>query len=75
MNDNTDDAKPDHADSKKRYVMIFLVIAALVLGFLYAAGVFGGHGTTAQKFVDLQENNKPYYGFRACACQGGLLAR
>ena len=73
MNDNTDDAKPDHADSKKRYVMIFLVIAALVLGFLYAAGVFGGHGTTAQKFVDLQENNKPHYGFRRAHAKGVCL--
>lgn len=73
MSNNTDGNKPDNTGTKKRYVMIFLVIAALVLGFLYAAGVFGGHGTTAQKFVNLQENKKPQYSFRRAHAKGVCL--
>lgn len=73
MSNNADGSKPDNTDTKKRYVMIFLVIAALVLGFLYAAGVFGGHGTTAQKFVNLQENKKPQYSFRRAHAKGICL--
>ena len=59
---------------KKRYVVIFLLIGALVLSFLYAAGLFGGHGTTAQKFVSLQENNKPQFSFRRAHAKGVCLA-
>lgn len=59
---------------KKRYAVIFLLIAALVFGFLYAAGLFGGHGTTAQQFVNLQENNKPQFSFRRAHAKGVCLA-
>lgn len=59
---------------KTRYAVIFLLIAGLVFGFLYAAGLFGGHGTTAQKFVNLQENNKPQFSFRRAHAKGVCLA-
>lgn len=62
------------ASLKKRYAVIFLLVAALVFGFLYAAGLFGGHGTTAQQFVNLQENNKPQFSFRRAHAKGVCLA-
>lgn len=64
----------DTAGIKKRYAVIFLLVAGLVLSFLYAAGLFGGHGTTAQKFVNLQENNKPQFSFRRAHAKGVCLA-
>ena len=45
----------------KRYALLIVVVTTLVIAFLYAAGLFGGHGTTAQQFVNLQENNKPQF--------------
>lgn len=65
---------PNTVSIKKRYAVIFLLIAGLVFGFLYAAGLFGGHGTTAQQFVNLQENNKPQFSFRRAHAKGVCLA-
>lgn len=65
---------PNKSSIKTRYAVIFLLIAGLVFGFLYAAGLFGGHGTTAQKFVNLQENNKPQFSFRRAHAKGVCLA-
>lgn len=65
---------PNTISIKKRYAVIFLLIAGLVFGFLYAAGLFGGHGTTAQQFVNLQENNKPQFSFRRAHAKGVCLA-
>ena len=44
-----------------------------MFGFLYAAGMFGGKGTTAQKFIDLQENDQPHFGFRRAHAKGVCL--
>lgn len=63
----------DTVNVNKRYAVIFLLIAGLVLSFLYAAGWFGGHGTTAQKFIDLQENQQPHFGFRRAHAKGVCL--
>lgn len=58
---------------KKRYAIIYLLMAFLVVGFLYAAGMFGGHGITAQKFINLQEGNKPQFSFRRAHAKGICL--
>lgn len=58
----------------KRYALLIVVMATLVIAFLYAAGLFGGHGTTAQQFVNLQENNKPQFSFRRAHAKGVCLA-
>lgn len=55
---------------KKRYALILILVGGLVLAFLYAAGIFGGRGVTAQKFVDLQENEKPNVSFRRAHAKG-----
>lgn len=56
--------------TKKRYFIIFLVISALVLSFLFAAGLLGGRATTAQQFIDLQENGQPQFSFRRAHAKG-----
>ena len=58
---------------KKRYAVIFVLMAGFVLAFLYAAGIFGGRGLTAQQFVDLQENEKPNISFRRAHAKGVCL--
>ncbi len=58
---------------KTRYAVIFVVIATLVLAFLYAAGLFGGHGTTAQQFINLQQGGQPHFSFRRAHAKGVCL--
>ena len=57
----------------KRYAVIFVLMAGFVLAFLYAAGMFGGRGVTAQQFVNLQENEKPNVSFRRAHAKGVCL--
>lgn len=52
------------------YLIIFLLIAAFVGGFLYAAGMFGSTTTSAQQFIDLQEPDPPHLGFRRAHAKG-----
>lgn len=61
---------PKSTHLRARYGMIFVAMAALVFAFLYAAGVFGGHGTTAQQFVNLQQGAKPQFSFRRAHAKG-----
>ncbi len=63
----------NNVNIKKRYAVIFIVMAGLVFGFLYAAGMFGGHGTTAQKFIDLQQGGQPHFSFRRAHAKGICL--
>ena len=58
---------------KKRYALILFVMGIFVFGFLYAAGIFGDPGTTAQKFVNLQQGDKPHYSFRRAHAKGICL--
>ena len=53
-----------------RYLLILLLMGILVLSFLYAAGWFGKRGTSAQQFIDLQENGQPYFSFRRAHAKG-----
>jgi catalase len=55
---------------KKRYAIIIVLMACFVLGFLYAAGWFGRHDITAQKFINLQEGTKPSFSFRRAHAKG-----
>src|SRR5690554_5604432 len=57
----------------KRYAVIFVLMAGFVLAFLYAAGLFGGRGVTAQQFVTLQENETPNVSFRRAHAKGVCL--
>ncbi len=69
MSNNT----PKSVSIKKRYAVLLILMAALVFAFLYAAGLFGGHGTTAQQFINLQENQQPHFSFRRAHAKGVCL--
>ncbi len=53
-----------------RYLVIAVVISALAVAFLYAAGVLGEKGVTAQKFVNLQQGRSSHPGFRRAHAKG-----
>ncbi len=55
----TKNNKPLSRNLLWRYPLIVTVVAVLAVSFLYAAGVLGNKGVTAQKFVDLQEGKTP----------------
>lgn len=61
---------PPARKMSKGYLIIFLLIAAFIGGFLYAAGIFGGKATSAQQFIDLQEPDPPHLGFRRAHAKG-----
>lgn len=69
MSDNA----PKPRNMKKRFAVIFLLIASFVLSFLYASGKIGDPGISAQKFIDLQENGQPHFGFRRAHAKGICL--
>lgn len=76
MSNNKLKEQYDHAISfitskvGKGFTIIGLVIGMMGLGFLYTAGKIGDHGVTASKFVNLQEGETPFMGFRRAHAKG-----
>ncbi len=58
----------------KGFMAILLVLSVLVLAFLAAAGQFGYPSVTAQQFVNLQQGQKPFAGFRRAHAEGVCLS-
>lgn len=67
---HTNNNDPLDRNTGWRYLFIAAVIIGLAVGFLYAAGVLGGKGVTAQTFVNLQEGKTPSPGFRRAHAKG-----
>jgi catalase len=67
---HTNNNDPLDRNTGWRYLFIAAVITGLAVGFLYAAGVLGGKGVTAQTFVNLQEGKTPSPGFRRAHAKG-----
>lgn len=57
-----------------RYSIIILVLILPLLTILYSAGFLGDKGVTAQKFIDLQQGDSAYYGFRRAHAKGICIA-
>ena len=57
-----------------RYLVIISAVGLLAMGFLYAAGISGNKGVTAQTFVDLQEGKSVSMGFRRAHAKGICVA-
>jgi len=53
-----------------RYLIIISAVGLLAAAFLYAAGLYGGKGVTAQTFVNLQEGKSAMLGFRRAHAKG-----
>lgn len=53
-----------------RYFIILAALAIPSIALLYPAGYLGGKGITAKKFVDLQQGDTVYAGFRRAHAKG-----
>lgn len=54
----------------KKYAVIALAITLPLVIILYTAGYLGSNSVTAQKFIDLQQGNTSYSGFRRAHAKG-----